>query len=145
MESRGIRVGPDVVHCHVIIGYLRAVCNDCDSAAETRRRIAHRRTPGGGNYYGRTFRLPSLIILGGRDLPKIAPKWLVTSESKGINDCCASIVDEIAAARPVSSDTRLVNQSLLFLFFFSTRFTVFPLAPFYYDKRTKKQFTTKKI
>lgn len=53
----------------------------------------------------RVIRLPPLIILGDRDLPKIAPKWLVTSESNGINDCCAGIVGEIAAARPVSSDT----------------------------------------
>jgi len=88
--------------CHVIIGYLHTVCSDGNSAeTETRRRIAFRGTPSGGNYYRRIFPtraicLPPLIILGDRDLPKIAPKWLVTSESNGINDCCAGIVDEIA-------------------------------------------------
>jgi hypothetical protein len=134
---------------HIIIGHLRAVCNDDGgSAAETRRRIARRGMPGGGNYYRCTYipgaiRLPPLIVLGGRDLPKIAPKWLVTSESNGINDCCAGVVGEIAAVRLVSS---YIHNSLdgcyhfLFPFLFVLqRF----LSRLCYDKKTKKQFLTK--
>jgi len=129
--------------CHVIIGYLHTVCSDGNSAeTETHRRIALRGTPSGGNYYRRIFPtraicLPPLIILGGRDLSKIAPKWLVTSESNGINDCCAGIVDEIAQLcvqyqcvqilNAQLSDIQLINQSLLLSFSFSTRFTAFSL------------------